>query len=130
MYALDSNVIIHFFKGKGRVAENLLSHGPKDLFIPSIVYYELQHGLRRAYDPAHKKVMMDMLLEKMTFLEFGPEEARIAADIRYSLECEGKTIGAYNILIAATALSRNMTLVTNNTKEFSRVPSLNITDWL
>lgn len=129
MFALDTNVIIHFLKGKGRVVENLLAQSPKDVFIPSIVYYELLVGVEKSANPVLKRQILDTLLSHIQFLEFGEKESLLAAKIRAKLENSGQTIGPYDILIAATALSHNMTLVTHNSGEFKRVDRLEITDW-
>lgn len=62
-------------------------------------------------------------------LQFGVEEARLSALIRAKLERKGTPIGAYDVLIAGTALAHQGILITNNTKEFSRVPKLKIENW-
>ena len=61
---------------------------------------------------------------------FGNEEAKISATIRASLEKKGTPIGPYDVMIAGTVLNKQGILVTNNTKEFRRVPKLKIIDWL
>lgn len=65
----------------------------------------------------------------VTVLPFSLREAKIAASIRFDLEQKGKPIGHYDVLIAATALQQNAVLITNNTREFSRIEALKIKDW-
>jgi tRNA(fMet)-specific endonuclease VapC len=73
---------------------------------------------------------MDELFATVEVLPFGAEEARLAARTRHSLEQAGSPIGPFDVLIAGHALSAGLVLVTNNTREFSRVKGLGIEDWL
>lgn len=63
-------------------------------------------------------------------MPFSAQDARIAGKIRAELAQQGKPIGAYDVQIAAQAISRNLVLITHNVKEFKRVSSLNYVDWL
>ena len=65
----------------------------------------------------------------VNIISFGQTEAKCAASIRIKLEKQGNPIGPYDILIAASALANNSTLVTHNTREFERVSGLKIDDW-
>ncbi len=129
MYFLDTNTLIYFFKGIGDVANILLSKAPKDIFIPSIVLYELEVGIAKSTKPKKRKTQLESLISKINISSFDAQEAKIAATIRANLESNGTPIGPYDTLIAGTALSNNATLVTHNTKEFRRVKGLNIEDW-
>lgn len=129
MYLLDTNTLIYFFKGIGDVSNILLSKAPKDIFIPSIVLYELEVGIAKSTKPKKREIQLETLISKINIVSFGAQEAKAAATIRANLESTGHPIGPYDTLIAGTALSNNATLVTHNTKEFKRVKSLNIEDW-
>jgi tRNA(fMet)-specific endonuclease VapC len=129
MYVLDTNTLIYFFKGMGNVAEQLLIVPPKEIAIPTIVLFELEVGIAKSTSPKKRKVQLQNLTDIVTILPFGLEEARIAASIRAQLERSGLIIGPYDMLIAATALSQNGTLVTHNTAEFKRVKNLELVDW-
>lgn len=129
MYLLDTNTLIYFFKGMGNVAEILLSKSPKDIFIPSISLYELEVGIAKSSRPQKRKRQLEVLVSRAAVLPFGPKEAETAAGIRAKLESAGKPIGPYDTLIAGIALTSNATLVTHNTKEFSRVEGLFTEDW-
>ena len=129
MYFLDTNTLIYFFKGIGDVANILLSKAPKDIFIPSIVLYELEVGIAKSTKPKKRKTQLESLISIINVSSFGAQEAKLAATIRANLESVGTPIGPYDTLIAGTALSNNATLVTHNTKEFRRVKGLNIEDW-
>ena len=130
MYILDTNTLIYFFKGIGNVADNLLAVSPKDIGIPAVVLYELEYGISRSTSPKKRTKQLEELCALVEVLVFGSEEAKTSAIIRASLEKKGTPIGPYDVMIAGTVLSKQGILVTNNTKEFKRVPKLKIIDWL
>ena len=130
MYILDTNTLIYFFKGIGNVADNLLAVSPKDVGIPAVVLYELEYGIAKSSSPKKRTKQLEELCALVEVLTFGNKEAKTSATIRAVLEKKGTPIGPYDVMIAGTALSRQGVLVTNNTKEFRRVPKLQITDWL
>ena len=113
----------------GEVEKNLFAHSPKDIFIPSIVIYELQVGIAKSNSPQKREQQLATLLEQVNVIQFGEKEAKTSALIRANLEKKGTPIGAMDILIAGSAKAHNLTLVTHNTKEFMRVESLSLEDW-
>lgn len=129
MYLLDTNTLIYFFKGMGNVANTLLSKSPQDIAIPSIALYELEVGIAKSNNPKKRKQQLAALISSISVLPFASREAEVAAMIRAELENRGAPIGPYDTLIAGVALSSNATLVTHNTKEFSRVEGLVLQDW-
>ncbi len=129
MYALDTNTLIYFFKGKGRVAHHLFLVPPKDIAIPSIVFFELEVGIAKSKSPAKRRKQLKIITDIVKILPFGYEEAKVAAAIRANLEKKGTPIGPYDNLIAAVAMTTARTLVTHNTKEFKRIPKLKLVDW-
>jgi tRNA(fMet)-specific endonuclease VapC len=130
VYILDTNTLIYFFKGMGNVAASLLAASPKDIGIPAVVLYELEYGIARSTAPRKRMKQLEELCALVDVLPFGGEEAKASAGIRVALEKKGTPIGPYDVMIAGTALSKQGTLVTSNTKEFRRVPGLKIIDWL
>ena len=129
MFVLDTNTLIYYFKGMGNVADNLLRHPPRDIAIPSIVLYELEVGLAKSKEPEKRRAQLETLVNLVTVLPLHAREARSAAMIRADLEAAGAPIGPMDTLIAGTTLANQGTLVTHNTKEFSRVNGLRLTDW-
>lgn len=129
MYILDTNTLIYFFKGVGNVADRLLAVSPKDIGIPAVVLYELEYGIARSTSPRKRAKQLEELCALVNVLDFGSEAAKTSATIRASLEKKGTPVGPYDVMIAGTALSKQGVLVTNNTKEFRRIPGLKITDW-
>ncbi len=129
MYALDTNSLIYFFKGTGRVAERLPQIPPREIAIPTVVLYELELGLAKSTDPVRRRNQLEDLLSVVELLPFGKTEARMAAKVRADLEMKGTPIGQIDTLIAGTALSHGAVLVTRNVREFGRVEGLTVEDW-
>ncbi len=129
MFVLDTNTVIYFFKGMGTVADNLLAHPASSIFLPAIVIYELEVGIAKSTMPDKRRQQLQKLISSVNLLPFGLKDARRAAQIRADLERLGTPIGAYDILIAATALAHGATLVTHNKREFRRVDGLVLQDW-
>lgn len=129
MYTLDSNCLIYFFKGKGRVVEKFLEIPPQEISIPAVALYELGTGIEKSRFPEKSRVELDQVVSQITVLPFGLSEAKASARVRASLEKQGRPIGPIDILIAGTALSHGATLVTHNTREFERVEGLSVVDW-
>jgi tRNA(fMet)-specific endonuclease VapC len=129
MYALDSNSLIYFFKGMGRIAEHLLHVPRRDVGIPIISIYELEVGLAQSSAPEKRREQLREFLTWAEVLPFDFAEAQAAAQVRVQLEGAGTPIGPLDTLIAGTALARSATLVTRNTREFGRVAGLTIEDW-
>lgn len=129
MWALDTNTVIHYFKGSGRVAEHLLATPPSRIAVPSIVIYEIEVGILKSGEATKRRRQFEELLDVTNILPFTQEEARSAARVRAELERQGTPIGPLDLLIAGTALAHGATLVTRNTGEFSRVPGLALENW-
>ncbi|MBQ7221773.1 MAG: type II toxin-antitoxin system VapC family toxin [Synergistaceae bacterium] len=132
MYVLDTNVCIDYMR-KGRKAglidAKFLQYGVRNIKLPAVVVAELLYG---AY---HSKSIEKNLKETISLIanfevfSFGAAEADAYGRIRASLERKGKVISDNDMFIAATALVRNAVLVTNNTREFSRIDGLRLDDW-
>lgn len=129
MWVLDTNTLIYFFKGEGRVADTLFQHSPKDIAVPTIVVYELQVGIAKSSSPQKRSKQLDELLSVVQVMPFHQREAKVAADIRAALETRGTPIGPYDSLIAGTALAHGATLVSRNTQAFRRIKNLRVEDW-
>ena len=129
MYYLDTNTVIYFFKGMGKVTEHLLKQSPQKVAIPAIVLYELQVGIQKSTLPTKRMQQLKELAASIKIIPFVDEEAFHAAQLRVQLEVRGLSIGPIDNLIAGTALAHQATLVTHNLEEFKRVKDLKIVDW-
>ena len=128
-FLLDTNTLIYFFRGQGNVAARLWQHPPQQIALPSVVLFELKVGIAKSTSPEKRTEQLKTLTDVVSILPFGSKEAEWAARIRVDLEKRGEPIGSYDLLIAATAVSNHATLVTHNTKEFSRISQLQLEDW-
>lgn len=129
MWALDTNTVIHFFKGQGQVATRLLATPPERVALPSVVVYEIEIGILKSGEATKRRRQFGELLGAVTIFPLTQTEAQTAARIRAGLERQGTPIGPLDLLIAGTALAQGATLVTRNTDEFSRVPGLELENW-
>lgn len=129
MWVLDTNTLIYFFKGMGKVADRLLARSPNEIGIPAFVLYELEVGIAKSTSPRKHMNQLEALTAATQLLPFGPAEAKSSAAIRVGLEKQGNLIGPYDLLIAGTALAHNATLVTRNISEFKRIKKLQLEDW-
>ena len=129
MYVIDTNTLIYFFKGMGNVPGKFLETSPKEIGIPSIVLYELEYGIAKSTSPRKRQAQLKELCSLVKILSFDSEAAKFSASIRTDLEKKGTPIGPHDVLIAGTALANQGILVTNNTKEFSRVSKLKLDNW-
>jgi tRNA(fMet)-specific endonuclease VapC len=130
MYCLDSNTVIFYFKSKGNVALQLHTKSRSEIAIPAIVAFELTAGAYKSANPQKSIKLLNEFLSEVAVIAFDLSCAQEAARIRKQLETEGRMIGPFDILIAGTALATKSILVTNNTREFSRVNNLVLEDWL
>lgn len=131
MLVLDSNTISYYFRGDAQVVARLQALRPLDVGVPAIVEYELRYGLARLPPgaAAPRLAALAQLLQPLQCLVFDAECARHAAQLRAALEAAGTPIGPHDVLIAATVLRYQATLVTRNVREFSRVPGLQWVNW-
>jgi tRNA(fMet)-specific endonuclease VapC len=131
MYLLDTNICIYFMKNMyPELTEKLLSTDPASLLISSVTVYELEYGAEKSNRGEKSRQRLALFLAPFKILPFTADDAVTAGKIRTCLEKQGKPIGPYDIQIAAQAFTRDITLVTHNTGEFSRVPKLKLEDWV
>ena len=97
--------------------------------ISTITSYELYTGVAKCAEPDRERPKVELLLNTVVELPFDQASAREAGTIRGLLESRGEMIGPYDVLLAAQALARGLTLATANTCEFQRVPHLTVENW-
>lgn len=130
MYLLDSNILIDISRRRLKYAYDLMMNSDASLFkVPAVVKAELLLGAKKSANPEEMRFRVESLLLPFEIVPFDETCAGHYATIRAALEAEGMTIGANDYLIAATALAHSAVLVTNNVKEFKRVPGLSIESW-
>ena len=127
---LDTCVTSDFIKGEPGTQARLKQTLPADIAVSAITVMELRYGL--ALNPQRVQTVAPAIasfLASVTIFPFGTAEAEQAAQIRAILKTQGQPIGAYDVLIAATALQYNLLMVTANPREFDRVPRLQTENW-
>ncbi|HYP40359.1 MAG TPA: type II toxin-antitoxin system VapC family toxin [Chloroflexia bacterium] len=128
---LDTDVCVHLIRKKpADLLRKLTGYVMSDIGISSITVAALQYGVQKSSRPMQNQQALDQFLIPLSIVDFDYDAAIIYGYIRAHLEAQGTMIGSLDSLIAAHALSRNFTLVTNNTGEFSRVPGLVVDNWL
>jgi tRNA(fMet)-specific endonuclease VapC len=126
---LDTNTCIYIINNRPpNVLERFRKYKAGDVGISSIAASELAYGVAKSGSDKNRKAL-DMFLAPMQILPFDSQCLWFYADLRASLEKQGLSIGPMDTLIAAHALSIDGTLVTNNIKEFMRVPKLKLENW-
>ena len=129
-YLLDTCVISDFVKGEENTLKRIKLISPTEIFVSSLTVMEVKYGLAINPQRAVKiQSIIEILLSSITILPFDSKEAEQAAHIRSFLKLTGSPIGAYDLLIAATAVINNHIVVTSNVREFQRVPNLQIENW-
>lgn len=127
---LDTNICIYSIKHKPeQVFLRLQEHEPADICISSVTYAELVHGVEKSQAIEKNRLALALLLSNIEILNFDANAAESYGKIRADLEKQGTSIGPLDIMIAGHAKSLNYTVVTNNTKEFNRVPGLKFENW-
>ncbi len=131
MYLLDTNICIYIMKRKpAEVLSRLKDAWEDGVALSSMTLAELEFGVCHSANPAKNEQALLRFLLPFTVLPFGAEAAAVYGRIRHELQSNGITIGPMDMLIAAHAKSENLILVTNNVREFSRVPNLQVENWV
>lgn len=130
MYLLDTNACIAVLNGSSQLLiSQIRSHNPGDILLCSIVKAELIYGAYHSSRAADNLRLLDRFFEPFISLPFDDTCCDIYGRIRSDLARSGTPIGPNDLLIAATAVANDLTLITANTKEFGRVAGLSIANW-
>jgi tRNA(fMet)-specific endonuclease VapC len=124
----DTNAFIAVMKQDPKIIDRVQKESPADFGMSSIVRFELLYGAFKSERVEANVARVEAF--RFEVLEFDNEDAAEAGRIRALLAKQGTPIGPYDVMIAGQARARGLTLITHNTKEFSRVPGLSMEDWL
>ncbi len=131
MYLLDTNICIYLIKKKPiQVLNNFQEVTPGKIAISSITFSELQFGVEKSDYQEKNREALEKFIIPLQILNYDSATSRVYGKIRKYLESRGTPIGSLDTLIAAHAMSINAILVTNNVKEFSRIPNLLVENWI
>jgi tRNA(fMet)-specific endonuclease VapC len=129
-YLLDTNIVSLTLKGKAPAVRTRLAVTPHDRVAISIITaMELQFGLAKHPEASRAKAVVEPFLTVVQIANLPEHIAPIYGTVRATLERRGQPIGPLDTIIAAQALALGCTLVTNNLREFRRVPGLRCQDW-
>ncbi len=127
---LDANAVIALVARRSdALLQRVEASEPGSLAVSSVVAHELYFGAYRSERVAFNMETLRLLFTDLAILDFDREDARVASEIRAELKRRGTPIGPYDTLIAGQAKARGLSLVTNNTGEFSRIAGLQLEDW-
>ena len=130
IYMLDTNICIYVMKNRPeKVLRRLKEELDSGVCISSITLAELEYGMKHSSNPAKNEQALLRFLVPFSVLPFGPAAASEYGEIRAYLQGQGTPIGPLDMLIAGHARAESMTLVTNNVREFERVPGLKLENW-
>jgi len=130
-YLLDTNICIYIIKEKPvEVIGRFKAIKPGNIAISSITLAELQFGVMKSSNPSKNQEALHKFIIPLEIIDFDYAATIEYGRLRAHLESKGTPIGSMDTLIAAHALSKKLILVTNNVKEFSRVPELKIENWI
>jgi tRNA(fMet)-specific endonuclease VapC len=129
MYLLDTNTCIGFLNGKSALIQAFRKQGTDDLFLCSVVKAELFFGAWASRRSAENLRKLEAFFRPFKSLPFDDTCADQCGRIRAELKSKGQPIGSNDLFIAATALANDLTVVTHNTREFSKVSQLKLEDW-
>jgi len=130
MILLDTNICIYIINAKPPgVLERFRRYRIGDIGLCSVVAAELAFGVAKS-GSARNRQALEMFLAPLTVLPFDDAAVWVYGDLRADLERRGTPIGSLDTMIAAHALSLQASLVTNNAREFSKVPGLRLDNWV
>ena len=127
---LDTNICIYIIKRSPEQVFNRFKElAVGDVGISSITLCELQFGVSNSKKKEQNEQALNEFLAPINILEFPSAASQMYGDVRAELKSKGKIIGPLDLFIAAHALYLDLIVVTNNIKEFERVPKLKLEDW-
>jgi len=128
-YMLDTSICIAVMKAHPAVRSKISSIDPAEISISSIVLAELSYGVSKSLQKEHNKKALADFCSICSVWDWPAGAANTYGEIRAFLEQQGRIIGAKDLLIAAHSKYLNVVLITNNIREFERIPGLRVEDW-
>jgi tRNA(fMet)-specific endonuclease VapC len=131
MYLLDTNILIYAQKKRSPIVlSHIKSKDPSVLFVSIFSVAEMIFGCKKSLQPAQNhRAVLEFLLP-FNVLNFEQEDCNKYGEVRHFLESNGRPIGTIDTFIGSMAVARSMTLVTNNVREFERIPGIKIENWI
>lgn len=129
-YMLDTNIVIYTIKNRPAEVKASFKRFKGSMCVSTVTVGELVYGAERSSNPEKNLEVIEGMLARVTVLPYEEKDAVHFGQIRAELLSIGKPIGPYDMMIAAHARSKGLVLVTNNTREFERVPGIRLDNWV
>lgn len=130
-FLLDTNICVYIIRQKpAKVFRRFRKLSIGQVGISTITYCELSFGVQKSQQVSRNEAALELFIGPLEIVPYPKEAALTYGRIRAQLEKSGQTIGPLDTLIAAHALYADVTLVTNNLREFSRIPNLKVENWV
>ncbi len=128
-YLLDTDTLVFYLRGHTEVKNKVLATPISVLCTSSVCIGELYYGAAKSQQPFKRKAEVDSLRATLPVIVLGEPEAERFGTLKAELESRGGRLPDADLMIAATALENELTVVTSNTKHFSRIQGLSLDDW-
>ncbi|MFQ3168745.1 MAG: tRNA(fMet)-specific endonuclease VapC [Limisphaerales bacterium] len=129
-YLLDTNICIYLIKrSPPAVIRRFQKLRVGDMGVSAITFCELQFGVANSAKPKQNQLALMGFLAPLEVRDFPAAAGAVYGEVRAHLQRKGTPVGNYDLLIGAHALHEGLTLVTNNTREFKRIPNLKVENW-
>lgn len=129
-WMLDTNICIYVLRHRSADLAERFARAQGRICVSSIVLSELYFGAQKSRWQERSVALLDEFVAQLAVIDYAAEAARHYAEIRLALEQRGSLAGPNDMLIAAHARSLGLTLVTNNRREFDRMPGLKVENWV
>jgi len=129
MFLLDTDTVIYSMKGKDEVQKNLLLHFNDPIMLSTVTLMELYYGAYKSQKVTSNIAKIKSLEQSLEIIYIGMESSEIFGMLKAQLEVNGTRLDDFDLILASCALSRNLTLVTNNLKHFQRIDGLKLANW-
>lgn len=128
-YLLDTNICIHFFRGKYKLIEKLENIGINNCAISEITLAELVFGAENSLNPQKNHDIIEQFSKQITILPIY-DSLRTYGVEKVRLRKSGTMISDFDLLIGSTAIEKDLIMVTENTKEFERISNIKLENWI
>lgn len=128
-YLLDTDTCVYALRGRAAVRERLAAIGPEAVAISIITLAELRYGAACSTRPTENHQTVDDFVQGLHLLGMDTATTRLFGELKAALRQKGELIEDFDLVIAATALTLDLTLITNNVNHFRRIPGLHLENW-
>jgi len=129
MYLIDADTMVYFLNGDPQVQQSMLRHEKDPKALSVITYGELLYGAAKSQRPLPNTARVRRAAELLPVVDVGSSISELFGALKASLEQKGERLDDFDLLIAATALTLNYAIVTNNEKHFRRIEGLRVENW-